>query len=373
MIRVIYVISNIDRWIAFEWIAEATRQSKFIEISFVLLTDGETYFQKWLGEQGISFCHFNFNGNKLLYPGLIVKLYKLFKKRKPEIVHTHFLDATVLGLTAALFAGIKHRIYTRHHSTYHHKFAKKGVYYDKYSNLLATKIIAISGVVEKVLLKKEQVPKGKVRTIPHGFHINCFSHPDQKQVNALKQKYNKKHRTPVIGVISRHIEWKGVQYTIEAYKEVLISYPNALLILVNARGSYSLELKQKLKDLPKVSFISIPFETDIEALYQLFDIFVHVPVDEDIEAFGQIYIESLAAGIPSIFTLSGIANDFIENEENALVVNYCDSDGIFNKIDQLLTDKELSDKLKSNGIKDVEKLFRFNDMMNKLNGIYGVA
>jgi len=139
-------------------------------------------------------------------PGRIVKLYKLFKEQKPQIVHTHFLDATVLGLTAALFAGVKHRIYTRHHSTYHHKFAKKGVYYDRYSNMLATKIIAISSVVEKVLCQNELAPKRKVVIIHHGFRINRFSHPDHEQVQKLKQKYNKGNRTPVIGVISRHIQ-----------------------------------------------------------------------------------------------------------------------------------------------------------------------
>ena len=107
-------------------------------------------------------CYFKFNGKKSSYPRLILKLYNLFKEQKPEIVHAHFLDATIISLTAALLAGVKHRIYTRHHSTYHHKFAKKGVLYDKYSNMLATTIIAVSGVVEKVLLQNEQVPKRKI-------------------------------------------------------------------------------------------------------------------------------------------------------------------------------------------------------------------
>ncbi len=44
---------------------------------------------------------------------------------------------------------------------------------------------------------------------------------------------------------------------------------------------------------------------------------MHVTIGKHYEAFGQIYVEALAAGIPSVFTLTGIAPEIIEHEHNA--------------------------------------------------------
>jgi glycosyltransferase involved in cell wall biosynthesis len=38
-------------------------------------------------------------------------------------------------------------------------------------------------------------------------------------------------------------------------------------------------------------------------------VFVHVPEDQHAEAFGLVYIESLMAGVPCVFTRSGIMHD----------------------------------------------------------------
>src|SRR5690606_4491552 len=106
-----------------------------------------------------------------------------------------------------------------------------------------------------------------------------------------------------------------------------------------------------------------------QALYKLFDVYVHVPIDEKIEAFGQTYVEALAAGIPSVFTKSGIANDFIEDERNALVVPFRNSEAIYSALLRVLTDETLRESLILEGKKSVEK-FDFHNMADQLDSIY---
>jgi glycosyltransferase involved in cell wall biosynthesis len=43
-------------------------------------------------------------------------------------------------------------------------------------------------------------------------------------------------------------------------------------------------------------------------------------VDETSEAFGMVYIEALATGVPSVFTVSGVLTDFPELTEFATIV-----------------------------------------------------
>ena len=104
----------------------------------------------------------------------------------------------------------------------------------------------------------------------------------------------------------------------------------------------------------------------------MFDVFVHVPVDKNSEAFGQTYIEALAVGVPSVFTLSGVACEFIENGKNALVVDYQNSEQIYEALKRILSDKALDYQLFINGRKDIEKYFSLPLFIHKLEQIYSL-
>lgn len=89
-----------------------------------------------------------------------------------------------------------------------------------------------------------------------------------------------------------------------------------------------------------------------------------------VEAYGQVYVEALAAGIPSIFTLSGIARDFIENEKNAMVVPFKNSQDILSALEKLHSNESLKNKLIETGRKDVVKLFSFEKSLEQLYQLY---
>jgi glycosyltransferase involved in cell wall biosynthesis len=220
-----------------------------------------------------------------------------------------------------------------------------------------------------VLLKRENVLPTKISLIHHGFDMDSFQRISLDRIENLKKKYNPHNRAPAIGVIARWLHLKGLQYIIPAFQQVLADYPNAFIILANANGPYKEEIDSMLASLPEHSHISIPFENDLFALYQLFDVYVHTPLNPTIEAFGQTYVEALAAGIPSIFTMSGVAPEFVEHEKNAMVVDFKDQNGIYNSVSRLLADKDLSERMVKNGKRDVQR-FELGNMISKLEKLY---
>ena len=338
-----------------------------------MLNPGNSELEKYLIQHHFQILRISYTGKKDI-PRAIISTYKFLRKTKTEIVHTHLFDAGIVGLTAAKLAGIKKRIYTRHHSTYHHDYFPKAVKYDKLCNYLATDIVAISANVSKVLNEKENVKLSKIHLIHHGFKLDLFENVPSEDVELLRNKYNltgRENHYPVIGVISRYTQWKGIQYIIPAFKLLLEQYPDALLILANAEGDYKSEIKQLLKSLPEKNYLEIAFEKELFALYKLFDYFVHVPINNHAEAYGQVYIESLAAGIPTVFTLSGIANEFIKDHNNALIVPYQDSDAIFNALIELMKNKNLVSDIITKGKKDVNQTFSLHKMIVSLEKLYG--
>ncbi len=367
--KVTYIISDIEKALAFEWIAETLNAERF-EISFILLNRRQgSYLENWLKARQIPVFFVHYESKRQLFSAFW-KVRKILQNIGTQVVHCHLFTASLLGLLVAKSLGIKKRIFTRHHATLHHEYFPRAVYYDKFINYLATDIVAISQNVKEVLVGKEGVKPEKITLIHHGFRLAIFENVPIARVEALKSKYQLAGKFPVIGVIARWIHWKGIQYIIPAFVEILRQYPNAHLVLANARGDYAAEIEKLLKNLSSNTYTSIAFENDLPALYQLFDIYVHTPINSQVEAFGQTYVEALAAGIPSVFTLSGVAKEFIQHQENAWVVPFQNSEKITEAIRILLQNSDLRNKIIQNGKESIQKLFNLQTMISKLESLY---
>ena len=158
--KVTYIVSDIDKSIAFEWIVEQLNKKK-IDLSFILINKASTsHLHSYLKENNIPVFQLYFSDKKKL-PVIIFKCFLLLKKINPDIVHCHLFWANIIGLTASKLSNIKNRIFTRHHSTYHHTYFPKAVKWDRLCNFLATDVVAISGNVEDVLVRLEKVPQKK--------------------------------------------------------------------------------------------------------------------------------------------------------------------------------------------------------------------
>ena len=367
-IKIVYIISNINKAIAFEWIAEELDKTKF-ELNFILLNPKESYLEEYLNKLNINVKRINYNSKRDI-PLSILRIIYFLLLNKPSVVHTHLFDASFIGLMAAKLCGIKKRIYTRHYSTYHHEFFPHAVKWDKLNNKLATHIIAISEVVKDVLISKEGVSFEKISLVYHGFKLNEFSESNNEVIENLKNKYNPFNNRPVIGVISRFTELKGIQYIIPAFSKLLNQYPDALLLLFNASGDYEKEINKLVLELPKETYLKVAFENDITSIYHLFDVFIHVPINNTIEAFGQTYIESMASGTPLIATKSGIANEILINCDNSIVVPYKNSEEIYKAISLIIKDPVLKNKIITNAKNTVAQKFDIQPMIEKLETIY---
>ncbi len=365
--KVIYVISRIDKALAFEWIAMHIDRRRF-DVRFVLLNEGPSQFERFCIENKIPCKTLRLKGKKS-YPGLIFRLFFMFLFQRPRVVHAHLIDASLTALPAAWLSFVRLRIYTRHHSTYHHDYFPRAVRWDRWCNRLANRIVAISENVKQVLLFREKVRSEKVVLIHHGFDLSLFKKPDPLQVEAQQAKYNPQNQHPVVGVIARFTELKGIQYVIPAFRMFLESHSNAKLLLFNANGEYRDKIFNILNDLPSDAWKAVPFEKDIASLYHIFDVFVHVPVNSEVEAFGQTYVEALAAGVPSVFTVSGVASEFVVDKQNALVVPFQNAEAIYHALMELGQNPELAMHLKTKGQSDVE-MFNLAAMIQRLENLY---
>lgn len=368
MTKVVYIISGIDKAVFFEHTAIRLRESG-IDLSFILINGDKSTLATFLQSNGFR-VHFIEVGKLLFSWRQIITCTKILRAEKPQVVHCHLSAANFIGLVSSFLTRVKIRIYTRHAGKPLVPSLKESLL-DHIQNCLATRIIAITQNVKELLLS-EGVPERKITIVHHGFDIERMMRPDTGEISRIRQQYNPRGQFPVVGVIARWMKWKGIQYIIPAFARLLQDHPDAKLCLFNASddADYSREISDMLRTLPPDSYqVVMVFEKNIYDLYHLFDIYVHVPVDPWCEAFGQTFVEALAAGVPSIFTLSGIAREFI-TDDNAYIVDFQDSDQIYANMKAILSKQKDPAQLIMNGQQAVLKMFSLDKYISTLLSIY---
>ncbi|MGZ3885399.1 MAG: glycosyltransferase family 4 protein, partial [Bacteroidia bacterium] len=253
-----------------------------------------------------------------------------------------------------------------------HDYHPHAVKYDRLINRLSTKIISISDSVTKILVDLEQVPPEKIIKVHHGFDFEQMNAMALDHFQDVKKKYNLNGSAFIVGVISRYMHFKGIQYIIPAFAEVLKKIPGARLVLANSYGPYEAQVKKLLETLPAASYLEIYFEDNVYSLIKTFDVFVHVPIEVNTEAFGQVYIENMALGVPGVFTRSGIANEIMEDGVNALTVPFRNSEKITEAVLKLYSDQSLRNRIADNATKTALENFKIETMILKLEKAYGV-
>jgi glycosyltransferase involved in cell wall biosynthesis len=364
-IKITYIFTHHIRWVPFELVAKCIDKNKFA-IDYVILNEGDPIIS-FLNQMQIP-CTVTSYQDYSNTPEIVKFIYEHLIRNKTDIVQTHWFAGSLAGMQAAYYANVPVRIFFREHPSIkyysRHAPSKHRLIWECATNIIGATKVCKQGMIE------DGIADDKITVIPLGFDISEFENVESSRIDKLRSKYLANHHGPVIGVAARYVRWKGVEYVIEAHKQVLQAYPNAILVLSgthtnradleeqirNARKEdivapqYEdiISITDKLSQLPKQSYIEIPFEEDLFALFKLFDVFVHVPTNPFQETFGLVYVEAMLSKVPSVITLAGCALDHAVHQENAWVVDYKNSDQIAAGILALLSDALLRKKIVNN-------------------------
>lgn len=186
-------------------------------------------------------------------------------------------------------------------------------------------------------------PKSKVYVVPNGIDLDSFSH-----VNPLeKQEYVNKYIEEVIPVPSKIVvsmgrlhKVKGFDILIKSFVEVLKKYPDAILCIAgkDVGEKEQLETLVQKYELEKfVFFVGEVSDQDKIDFLGNADLFV---LPSHTENFGNVYVESLAAGTP-IVASTGTPWQEVESAECGKWVENSIEDTSNAILDILLKDRKL--------------------------------
>lgn len=172
--------------------------------------------------------------------------------------------------------------------------------------------------------------------------------------------------------LSRVEKVKGIYESIDSFHRLRARYPN-MVLNVAGTGSELEAAKQyvKDKDIKGVNFLGwITGEQKYQALY---DADIYLLPSYHGEGMPCSLLEAMACGSSVVTTDAGGIKDFFQPRKMGLFVRPADTDDLELKLDALLSDPELVEKMKAYNAKYAQEHFRPELVAGRLEYIFGQA
>lgn len=285
----------------------------------------------------------------------ILKVRKILKKIKPDIVYLHSSKAGAIGRIALAF-NFNIKIFYNPHGWYFNAniSIKKKKFFAFLERILAirtNKIINISKNEYESALKYKIASPKKMCVIENGIDFEKFKDSDEYR-ESTRKRYDICDKDIVIGVVGRLSEQKDPINMIKAFNIINKEKNNTKLMFVGSG-----ELDEKVLNLAKDNniinkVIITGWVNNVEQYIPAFDIAV---LPSKWEGFGLALIEYMACNKPIVASNVGGIPNIIKDEVNGFLIKSGDYKELNEKIQNLINNKSICKKIVENN-----KVYREN-------------
>lgn len=257
----------------------------------------------------------------------LYRLVKIFRKERPDIVHSHTPKAGLLGMLAAKICGVKVRIHTvaglplMVEKGFKYQLLK---YIEKLTYAAAGQVWPNSRSLMQFIVEHKLCKTGKLKIIAkgstNGIQLERFSPEklDPKIIEEIKVQINFSQQNRYLLCIGRLVVDKGITELVHVFTQLQKNNDDLVLILV---GEYENTLDPLPEDtLNEInvnpSIIHIDWTTQVEYYMSLAGFFVF---PSHREGFPNVLLQAGAMGLPVICSHITGNIDIVTNNETGLI------------------------------------------------------
>ncbi len=302
--------------------------------------------------------------DKSLDFGAVKTLKEIFKREKPDIVHTH---ASMSARIAAKRAGAK-VVYTRHSVFEPSKKISRGIgklINGMINNHYSDSIIAVAEAA-KQNLTDTGVKESKIKVVLNGVDGLSPVSSDEKRI--IRERFGLPDGYKAVSIVARLEDIKGHDYFIEA-ADMLLRKGIKARFYIAGTGSYEERLKEKVKKLNRQEqIIFTGFISDVDKLMSITD--VQANASYGTEATSLALLEGMSLGIPAVVSDFGGNPGVIKDGENGFIVPRQNSKALAEKLEALLKNNELYEYMSDRAKKIFTSTFTASAMTRNTEKIY---
>jgi glycosyltransferase involved in cell wall biosynthesis len=293
-----------------------------------------------------------------------LRLIKLIRNCKPDIIHTHTAKAGLLGRLAGLIAyPSAKRIHTFHGHLLHSYFSPRKtqliIYVERVLALFSTKLVSIGNQVkEDLLLVGVGNPNQYSVIFPGLKELEIQSKTSARDEIGLIQD-----KTYVV-FVGRLTQIKRPDRLIEVSRHLIDKHPNIELIIAGAG-----EMLEEIKNLAKKESLPIVFlgwRKDIGRILSASDLAI---LCSDNEGIPLTLIQASQAGLPIISTNVGSVSDIVVDGETGLLTK-TNAQSLIVALEVFLSNPAKMDEFGQAGRLRVKELFSLKGMVQAHEQMY---
>lgn len=322
--------------------------------------------------------------SKKAWPRALLRLIKLVKTERVEIIHTSLTSADLLGLWVGWLTKtpvIVSLVSVAHGPEWveehpHISKWKHAIFMSFYRFSLrhfCTHAIANSAAVKMNTVKHLGLSVEQVTVIHRSIDPNWQtrnghdSEQELQKTDRLRAEFNLRPTDPVLLNVARVVPSKGQTYLVEAIARVKEQWPTVKLLIAGA--SFSAIDLAKLRDKLGLqeNVLLLGHRNDVRELYRI----SHIGVFSSIyEGFANALVEACASGLPSVVTNIGGFTEIVDNNRFAVVVQPRSATALANGIAYLLANPTAATELGQCAQEHVLKTFTVQRAINALTDVY---
>lgn len=304
------------------------------------------------------------------------QFYRLCKKEKPLMVHSHTPKAGIIGMLGAKLAGVPNRLHTVAGLPLMEATGTKRKILDMVEKLTyscATKVYPNSKGLYDFILDHNYTDSSKLKLIgngsSNGIDTSFFdpTHIANSKINEIKSELNIKPEDFVFVFVGRLVGDKGINELIKAFSK--LNQDNTKLILV---GGQEAELDPLLPETlseinsnPKI--ISVGFQKDVRTFLAVADCFVFPSYRE---GFPNVVMQAGAMGLPSIVSNINGSNEIIIEGENGMIIPVKNAEALGNAMQELIENEILLNEMKEKSRAMIQQRYEQKVVWNHLLNEY---
>ena len=278
--------------------------------------------------------------------GVLIKLTKIFRKEKPDIIHLNSSKMGLLGGLAGRFARVPKIIFTGHGWAFNEErsaWQKKGIYWLHLLTIILThKTIAVSEQTKNQVSANNYFRR-KVSVVRNGVkEINFLGRKTarEKILEKLPAEIDFGDR-PWLGTISELHKNKGLKYIIETMHllDMANDDKNLLpILIIIGEGEKREKLQQRIDRYNlKDTVFMIGRVDEAEKYLKAFDIFTLTSITE---ALPYAILEAGLAGLPIVASGVGGIPEIIDDMKSGILIRPKEPEEIQKAIDFLLSNPQ---------------------------------
>ena len=285
------------------------------------------------------------------------ELWKRFRERRPDIVHTHNPKPGVYGRLAARAARVPAIVNTVHglYAMPGDPLVKRAVVYSlERAAAAASHAELVQNVEDVPTLRSLRIPAEKLTVLGNGVDLQRFRRDrlSSEARIARRSEWGVGPDDVVCGAVGRLVWEKGYRELFDAARSLRTTHPNLHFVVIGGLdiakadqlGTADLEAVEREAN---IHFLGL--RDDVEDLYGAMDLFV---LASHREGFPRAAMEASASGLPVIATNIRGCRQVVEPGVNGVLVPVADVDALGEAIGHLAAD---APRRHAMGIAAVEK------------------